>query len=254
MKSNKPSPWKSLQIGLAVLVIMIIYAYGFEITKIDLEELRSERRQTSLVRVTRALAQPDIFEFEQEEEALTAPIYIPCPPSGVTPAEPPVSGPYITVTPACAAPGETVTVEGFNFSPNTSGPVRFVPGNDPANPVQLGRDTAQTDAQGHFIVALELPDDRPSDDVQFIRATMRRNVGVPRFSQTAKDTWEKIIETVFLALLATTLGTVLAIPLSFIAARNLMKPVRSPLSSIALSILGWPIGIALGYIIVRGVD
>ncbi len=65
MKSNKPSPWKSLQIGLAVLVIMIIYAYGFEITNIDLEELRSERRQTSLVRVTRALAQPDIVEFEQ---------------------------------------------------------------------------------------------------------------------------------------------------------------------------------------------
>src|SRR5919106_5643381 len=131
MKSNKPSPWKSLQIGLAVLVIMMIYAYGFEITKIDLEELRSERRQTSLVRVTRALAQPDIVEFEQEESALTAPIYVPCPPTGVEPAEPPDSGPYIIVTPACADPGETVTVEGFNLLPNTDGPVRFIPGNDP---------------------------------------------------------------------------------------------------------------------------
>ena len=93
--------------------------------------------------------------------------------------------------------------------------------------------------------------DRPSDEVQFIRATMRQNVGLPRFTETAKVTWEKIVETVFLALLATTLGTVLAIPLSFIAARNLMKPVRSPLASIALSILGWPIGIALGYLVVN---
>jgi phosphonate ABC transporter permease subunit PhnE len=33
-----------------------------------------------------------------------------------------------------------------------------------------------------------------------------------------------------------------------------MKPVRSPLASITLSILGWPIGIALGYVIVRWVE
>ena len=239
-----------MQIGLAVLLILIVYAYGFDITNIDLEELRSERRQTSLVRVTRALAQPDIFEFEQEEVALTTPIYVPCPPGGVEPAKPPAVGAYITVTPVCAEAGETITVEGFNLLPNTTGPVRFVPGNDPANLVQLGRDTAQTDSQGHFIVEMELPN-RPSDEVQFIRATMRRNMGTPRFSQTAKDTWEKIIETVFLALLATTLGTVLAIPLSFIAARNLMKPVRSPLTSLSLSVLGWPIGMVIGFLVVN---
>src|SRR5687767_15504291 len=83
---------------------------------------------------------------------------------------------------------------------------------------------------------------------------MRRNVGIPRFSQNAKDNLEKIIETVFLALLATTFGTILAIPLSFIAARNLMKPVKSPLASIALSLLGWPVGIVLGYYVVKWVE
>ena len=249
MKNKKASPWKSVQVGLAVLAVLIVFAYGFEITQIDLEELRSERRQTSLVRVTRALAQPDIFEFEQEEAAIITPVYVPCPTGDVTPAEPPASGPYITVTPACAEPGETVTVEGFNFTPDTSGPVRFVPGSDPTNLVQLGRDTAQTDSQGHFAIEMQLPN-RSSEEEQFIRATMRRNVGIPRFSDTAIATWEKIIETVFLALLATTLGTVLAIPLSFIAARNLMKSVRSPLTSISLSALGWPLGIAVGYLIV----
>ncbi len=73
-------------------------------------------------------------------------------------------------------------------------------------------------------------------------------------TKTAYDTWEKIVETVFMALLATTFGTILAIPLSFIAARNLMKPVKSPLPSISLSLLGWPIGIGLGYLVVRQVD
>ena len=80
---------------------------------------------------------------------------------------------------------------------------------------------------------------------------MRSNTGPPMLSQTAKDTWTKIIETVFLALLATTFGTILAVPLSFIAAKNLMKPVRSPLASIALSVLGWPIGFYVGLIAVQ---
>jgi phosphonate ABC transporter permease subunit PhnE len=144
-------------------------------------------------------------------------------------------------------------VEGFNFAPNTSGPLRFVPGSDPANPVAIGRDTVQTDETGHFVHQMTLPE-RESDDVQYIRASLRQNVGAPHFTRTAEETWNKIIETVFLALLATTFGTILAIPLSFVAARNLMKPVKSPLASIALSVLGWPIGIVVGYFIVKWVE
>jgi phosphonate ABC transporter permease subunit PhnE len=250
---NKASIWKSLQVGIAVLFVLIVYAYGFQITKVDLEDLRSERRQESLVRVMRALARPEIFEYDQAEEIINVPVYVTCP-VGSSPIlpEPNTSGPYLIVTPACADPGETVQVEGFNFAPNTSGPLRFVPGSDPSNVVALGRDNVQTDAAGHFVYDFKLPD-RPSDDVQFIRASLSQNVGLPRFSKTAEDTWDKIIETVFLALLATTFGTFLAIPLSFVAARNLMKPVKSPLASIALSLLGWPIGIVIGYLVVRWV-
>ena len=257
MKDNnqkKRTPWKSLQLGLAVLAGLLVYAYGFQITQVDLEDLRSPRRQESLVRVMRALARPEIVEYEQEVQVINAPIYVPCPTSENEPA--PTSsatGPSLEITPACASPGETIQVEGFNFAPNTTGPLRFVPGNDPANPVAIGRDTVKTDETGHFVYQMTLPE-RESDDVQYIRASLRQNVGTPRFTKTAEDTWEKIIETVFLALLATTFGTILAIPLSFIAARNLMKPVKSQLASIALSLLGWPIGIVLGYFIVKWVE
>lgn len=253
-KNKKASPWKSVQFGLAILAGLFIYAYGFQITKVDLEDLRSERRQESLVRVMRALAKPDIFSYDQKEEIINTPVYVTCPASGIPEtAEPDKSGPYLVLTPACANPGETIQVEGFNFAPNTTGPLRFIPGSDPNNVVEIGRDTVITDASGHFTYDFELPK-RSSADVQYIRATLRQNVGSPHLTQTARDTWEKIIETVFLALLATTFGTFLAIPLSFIAARNLMKPVRSPLASIALSVLGWPIGIGLGYLVVRWVD
>jgi phosphonate ABC transporter permease subunit PhnE len=255
MKNNKKaSPWNSIKVGLTALLVMVVFAYGFQITKVNLEELRSENRQQSLIRVTRALAKPDIFEYEQEEEVFNYPIYVPCPTDGRTidALEHSASEPYLVVTPACADPGEEVQVEGFNFAPNTIGPVRFIPGNDPSNVVSLGRDNAETDGDGHFLLTMTLPN-RTSEDVQFIRATLRLNVGAPRFTQTAKDTWAKIVETVFLALLATVFGTMLAIPLSFIAARNLMKPVKSSLASISLSVLGWPIGIALGFIVVNWV-
>jgi phosphonate ABC transporter permease subunit PhnE len=252
-KNNKSSLWKSIQLGLAILAGLFVYAYGFQITKVDLEDLRSERRQESLVRVMRALAKPEIMAYDQQQEVINAPVYVPCPASGIPEMEVSASsGPYLVVTPACANAGETVQVEGFNFAPNTNGPLRFIPGSDPTNTVAIGRDLVETDDNGHFVYDMTLPE-RLSDDVQYIRATLRRNVGTPHLTKTAYDTWEKIIETVFLALLATTFGTFLAIPLSFIAARNLMKPVRSPLSSIALSFLGWAIGMGLGYVIIGNV-
>jgi phosphonate ABC transporter permease subunit PhnE len=252
MKNKKVSPWKSVQVGLTVLLVLFIYAYGFDVTKVNLEELRSERRQESLTRVTRTLAQPDLITYDKKEAIVNSPLYVPCPTNGSLSNLPTAdnSSAYLIIEPACGNPGETVQVEGFNFPPNITGPIRFVPGKDPLNVVALGRESIKTDSDGHFTTSFILPD-RLSDEPQHIRVTIRENVGAPRFTQNAKDTWDKIIETVFMALLATTAGTILAFPLSFIAARNLMKPVRSPLTSVALSVLGWPIGMGLGYYIVN---
>lgn len=251
--NKKPSLFRSLGIGLIVFAVIIIYAYGFEVTQVNLEELRSEQRQESLTRVTRALLQPSIFEYEKETQLFNAPLFVTCPEGGATAVEPDTSQPYVTVTPLCADPGETVKVEGFNFFPYSSGPLRFIPGSDPTNIVEIGNLSTEANADGYFSVDFVLPD-RPSEETQYIRATLSRNIGAPKFTQTAKDTWDKIIETVFLALLATTVGTILAIPLSFIAARNLMKPVRSPLASISLSTLGWPLGIGLGIYLVNWIN
>lgn len=252
MKSKNTSPWKSIQIGLAVLLGLLVYAYGFEITKVDLEEMRSERRQESLTRVTRALAQPDLITYDKKDAIVNAPLYVPCPANTAALNLPKAdtSGAYLVISPACAAPGEKVQVEGFNFPANIEGPLRFIPGNDPANVVALGRDVVKTDGNGYFKAEFELPK-RESADPQFIRATISENIGAPYFTQNAKDTWDKIIETVFMALLATTAGTILAFPISFLAARNLMKPVRSPLTSVALSVLGWTLGIGIGYYVVN---
>ncbi len=65
-------------------------------------------------------------------------------------------------------------------------------------------------------------------------------------TETTVNTINLIIETIFMALLATTIGTVLAIPASFLAARNLMAEVTAPLASFMLALTLLPIGGGLG--------
>ncbi len=68
----------------------------------------------------------------------------------------------------------------------------------------------------------------------------------PRLSDNALNTWDRIVETVMLALLATTVGTILAVPLSFLAAKNLMRDVTVPVINLSLSIIAIPIGLMVG--------
>jgi len=232
---------RSLAVGACIVLAVVIYAYGFEVTQINLDEAREPRRQEQLVRILRALAQPDILEYDTEEFVVNAPIQVPCVTNAPAPEAPAANGPYLVLTPPCADPGAEITVEGFNFEPNTAGPLNFIPPSGVS--LQMGR--IETDANGYFTLTARLPR-RESEETQFIRAVTRRNVGSPHFSQSAIDTWDKIVETVFLALLATTLGTVFSIPASFLAARNLMEDVTSPLISVALTILALPFGVALG--------
>jgi phosphonate ABC transporter permease subunit PhnE len=146
------------------------------------------------------------------------------------------------VTPPCADARSEVTVEGFNFEPGTSGPLNFIPPSGVS--LQLG--SIQADSDGHFLISVQLPNRQPVEEAQHLRAITRRNVGLPHFTRTARETWAKIIETVFLALLATTFGVFLSIPISFLAARNLMEDVTSPMASVALTILAWPPGVWAG--------
>ena len=162
MKDNnkkKASPWKSLQLGLAVLAGLLVFAYGFQITRVDLEDLRSERRQESLVRVMRALARPEIFEYEQAVEVINAPVHVPCPASGVEPvSEAGSAGPYIVVTPACADPGETVQVEGFNFAPKPPVLCASSPAVIRPTPSRLVVTPWRRMMPGHFIYEMTLPE------------------------------------------------------------------------------------------------
>ncbi len=243
MKTTR-SLLKSISLGVLVIIAIIIYAYGFQVTDVNFEEIHSERRQQSLTRVLRALARPEIFQYDQVETVVSTPILVPCPaggPGALDFAEPDPSGPYLVIDPPCAEPRSEITVQGFNFEPESTGPLGFIP----PSGVTLNLGNFETDDDGHFEVTARVPP-RPNEQAQEVRAITRQNQGAPRLSRTALETWDKIIETVFLALLATTFGVLLAIPISFFAARNLMRDVTSTVTGLALALLAWPLGIWLG--------
>ena len=191
---------RSLRLALLIIVGIIIYAYGFAVTQVNLAELDSPDRQASLARIIRALARPDFIEFDQEEIVAEAPIYVPCPTDLSLVGEAATGGdvPYLVVEPPCADPEAEIRVDGFNMVPNSSGPLNFIPPSGVS--LQLAR--VETDGAGTFSQQVELRD-REAEEPQLLRAITRRNVGAPRLSQNGKDTIDKIIETVFMALLAT---------------------------------------------------
>lgn len=246
---KKPSLFRSFVFWVFVLIVLITIAYGFQVTKVNFEETRSEQRLTQLTRIIRALAHPDLIEYEKEEVLVETPVYLPCPQGEIPLHEPDTSEPYLVLDPPCEDAGEFITVKGFNFLPGVQGPINFIP----PSGASLNIGNFQAEPSGEFEQRVQLPKRQPVEEAQIIRAIARKNVGMPRFSDVAHSTFEKIIETVFLALLATIFGTLLAIPLSFLAARNLMNDVKSPVSSVALMLIGWPIGIVIGIAITRWV-
>jgi len=230
------------------VVLIVVYAYGFQVTQVDLEKPKEERRQTQLTNIIRGLAQPRLVEYEEERLEIDAPVMMPC---NNQVSLPPVdkSGRYIEVTPNCVGLGNEVTVKGYNFTPDETVFLFFVPEAPSIHEqieLKLADDPIQVDSQGQFTYTAKMRRDRPSDEPQIVRAVVRVRSGLPHASVTLKETFNKIIETVFLALIATTLGTALAIPISFLAARNLMSNVTSPFGSIMTGLLLAPFGWLLG--------
>ncbi|HEX9029585.1 MAG TPA: hypothetical protein VF823_10465, partial [Anaerolineales bacterium] len=126
MKKIWRSIGKSLGLGLAILVVLVIYAYGFQVTQVNFTEIRSPQRQASLARVLRALARPDLIRYQEQNINVEAPVSVPCQ-AGSPTSTPASSGPYLVLNPPCADPRTQLQVEGFNFPSGARSTVYFVP-------------------------------------------------------------------------------------------------------------------------------
>ena len=87
-KSRRSPLLRSLLTVGVIIAAIVIYAYGFQVTQVNLQETAKPQRQQQLVRIIRAIAQPDLLTYPTESTTTLAPILVPCPASLPAPAAP----------------------------------------------------------------------------------------------------------------------------------------------------------------------
>jgi phosphonate transport system permease protein len=212
---------------LAALVV--VYVAGWIITEISPNKLLG---QANRVRpVARGLLSPDVIEREAEVRKDRARFEVHCsasPPAATTSLK---DGATLTLSAPCGEVEDVLTVEGSSFWPNLETELWW------ANPIgqeqRLTKAGEQlvviTDDQGRFAVDIKVPLAVPlsfeTGDPQphAVQIIQRQIVGGWQLSGNGFLVLQKMGETIALALMATTFALFFAVPVSFVAARNLMS-------------------------------
>jgi len=131
---------------------------------------------------------------------------------------PPVAagaGLRLRLSPPSGAIGDRITATGEGFAPNRQGSLWWE--NQIGQRQPLGPFT--TDARGGFAIAFVAPEVKGTHNL--VSAEVVAGVGPLRPSPTLRVVLDRMVETIFLALMGTTMGVLFAVPLSFLGARNL---------------------------------
>ncbi len=202
--------------ALIGVLIAIIYAYSFSVTEIDLKRLITDFPKA--VPIIQDFLTPDLFTRGAEVESYIINYPVPCEAGEVT--APPDSGPRIVATPPCTDPGVMILVEGFELRPDTEVQLRWLLPDD--RRLRSARTT--TDAAGNFSVEIEVRPIVEAKDGQISRleAELQWEGGRLRPSEALIITTELMVQTIFMALMATTFACIVAVPVSFLGARNIM--------------------------------
>jgi len=197
------------------LLLISIYSYGWRVTEIELGELV---RDAHLVKpLIRDLLHPDLFTFETETESADAYFVLSGQQLPFGQIEKDVQGPILTLSSDSGQIGNTIEVSGKGFRPNETGRIVWINSIEQEYPLGL----FETDAGGNFHSDIIVPP-IARGDVQKIRTILEWRTGRWWFSDTLRLTIAKMIETIFLALMATTFAVLIAVPMSFLGARNIM--------------------------------
>jgi phosphonate transport system permease protein len=237
-------------IGVFALVLVLFFVLGWQVSEIDPYKLVTELAdaQGPLSRVL--WPWPAAVTRDIVSTGAGADILSPCddqpPPS---PPEEVPGQPYLVADPTCGdlarqaeeegalttIPGTPLTIVGRGFEPNTETELWWA---DPiGNEFRMRREgeyiVFQTDAEGAFEIEITMPYRLipPSSEgrqVHRVEARQTTSVGGLKPSLALLHNVEKMVETIVLGMMATLFGIVFAIPVSFLAARNLMS--GSPLT------------------------
>ncbi len=223
---------------LIVVLTLVFFGLGWQIGEIDPIRLVTgfEEGGETLMKVIwpwqRAVTREEI-QIDAE-----TPIQIPCTDPIEEPNTPDPQNPYVIAVPTCGdlseqdgTPGTTLALTGGNFTPNQVVDFWW---EDPLRQEFRQRQGGAffntiADDMGGFSVEIIMPYRLVPPSVGegaqtwVIHARQIEGYGPAELSDELLLAIEKIIETIFLGMIATFFGIILAIPVSFFAARNLMS-------------------------------
>ncbi len=255
MQTNNTVPRSKAVLRRLLLILLftaglVIFSYGWSVTDIDLTVPQEPQRQQNVGNALRELLSPNVFSQEYEVLTATSSFRMTCADDFAPPAAAPGDQQYIEIEPACGNAGDLVTVRGYNFAPNGLARMNWLATDGERRirrVVGAEQDNFITDGQGSFTVQIEVPRIRgTAGETHTIEAQGRFPSGLPTISDTTVLVLEKMVETIFLALIATAVSILPSAVLSFFAAHNLMRPIRSQLGGLLVSFTLLPVGWVLG--------
>ena len=226
--------------SIFVLVLFSFFALGWQISEIDV--YRMIREFPDATKPFSRVIWPWKAAFTREELLITAEaeIQVPCSDSPPPIPEEVEGKPYLKAEPNCGelsrqdasnqiVPGTLTHLTGRNFQPNTETEIWW---SDPlGNEFQVRQAgkyiTVITDGQGGFEFDLVMPyrlipPSSAAIQTHEVQARQLASMGELKASEPLLLTIERMVETIFMGMMATLFGIIFSIPISFLAARNIM--------------------------------
>jgi phosphonate transport system permease protein len=226
---------------LFAIIIALLFVLGWQISEINLGELVSNLTEAGppLSRVLWPWEEAVTRATETVEAG--APILAPCNGDAPEPPEEVEGEPYLRADPTCGelttldeqnqrVPGTTLHLVGRNFAPNTETEMWWAdPIGNEFRPRQEGEYvTVVTDDEGSFEFDLVMPyrlmpPSAEGPQIHRVLARQTSEVGGLLPSQPLLLSIELMVQTIVLGMMATFFGILFSIPVSFLAARNIMS-------------------------------
>ena len=250
----------------ALMILVMGYGIGWQITNIDLSTLTKNinRARTILIPMFR----PDFLSQVEITNTAWAPVEVPCGPNP-PPASNTVNGIQVDISPNCGNLEDPLTVKASGLWPDTPTLIQWSTPIGDRLPLGEGFITplyVNTDSQGNLDTVIHIsrnalsaaPD--PTLPLEHrVYLTQSQPQASFELSKNGVYVVDGVVQTLFLALMSTTLGTIGAIFVSFLAARNLMSgnPVTLFIYFVSRTVLNIirsiePLIIAIVFVVIVG--
>lgn len=221
------SPLRTILIVVFVTVALIL---SIQVTQPEPVKLITSAPKAKVI--LKQLLSPELFTHESTGTSVLS-VAFPVPCNSAPAGDLPTSGARLQLSAPCAEKMQKVIFKGLGLEPNTDVQLRWLLPN--GSPFSIAK--IKTDANGEFsyevqarpIIATQ--DGKPAQ----LQAEVSTRAGKFVLSKTMKDVTNALMVTIFMALLATTLGVIFAVPMGFLAASNITR--RGPVGTVVYYIV-----------------